>query len=197
MKPETLNLETTQPETAHARETENNSNSESVSSEVSVTNVEVVEIVENKSVRKYPHRGRKTILTDALGSEIASNVQLGLSMQAACKAAGVDHDSAEMWLTKGKGGVEPYATFLGKITEARHKAEAGMAAVVQRCATSDDERISLAAATWWLERRRPERWAKKDMNKVEVKQVDKLSDGELEDKIKKLAAARGWSGGEK
>jgi hypothetical protein len=189
---------TTFPETAGARETENNISSEIVSSEVSVTIVQDAEIIENKSAPLRKPQGRKTVLSDEIANRICANVELGLSMAAASKAAGVSHITVGHWLDKGRAGMQPYESFLEKLTKARHQAEAGMAQVVQRCAASDDERISLAAATWWLERRRPERWAKKDMNRVEVKDTtEKLSDSELEQKIRQLAAARGWSGGEK
>jgi hypothetical protein len=62
------------------------------------------------------------------------------------------------WCERGRRGEKPYEQFLQEATRARDAAEVRYAAVVAKAAKEGNE----AAARWWLERRRPDTWGRKD-----------------------------------
>lgn len=68
------------------------------------------------------------------------------------------------WKQRAADGEEPFVTFLTEATRARDAAETRMARIV--VAAAEDGNAS--AAQWWLERRRPENWGRRDHNVVEV-----------------------------
>lgn len=178
-------------ERGRARESEDMQDSGIVSSEVSVTIVQDAEIIEEENAFVTSSENRPSKCTDAMIEQICKSVRAGLSYEIAGRAAGLGPNTVQSWIAKGKLGKKPYNKLVAALTKARAQAEQRMAEVVQRCADSEDERISLAASTWWLERRRPERWAKTDKTKLKVEaDVAKLTDEELESKIRKLAVER-------
>ncbi len=62
------------------------------------------------------------------------------------------------WCDRGRRGEPVYDAFLQAATRARDAAEVRYAAVVAKAAKEGNE----SAARWWLERRRPETWGRKD-----------------------------------
>lgn len=137
--------------------------------------------------------GRPTSCTDEVVQAVVRAVERGLSLRAAAAAAGVSRESLTNWNRRGATGEEPYATFLRLVTRARATAEERMAAVVEQMATSGDVKVSLNAATWWLERRRPERWARRDRPEVTMRAEDPktLTREQLVERIRVLAVREG------
>lgn len=138
--------------------------------------------------------GRPTSCTEDVVQAVVRAVERGLSLRAAAAAAGVSKESVLNWKKRGASGEEPFASFLHRVTRARAAAEERMAAVVEQAAASADDKVSLSAAQWWLERRRPERWARKDRPQLTVQTENPatLDDSVLESRIAELAAERGW-----
>lgn len=63
------------------------------------------------------------------------------------------------WLARGRDGEPPFADFLDRVKEAEAQAEDVMVACVRTAAT---EPRHWQAAAWWLERARPQDWAKRE-----------------------------------
>lgn len=168
--------------TAPTRESEKTRERENVSSHSSVMAQETLKI------------GRPTSCTEDVILAIVRATERGLSLAAAASAAGVARATFTNWRRRGAQGEEPYATLVARVTRARATAEERMAAVVEQAAASADDKVSLSAAQWWLERRRPERWARKDRPQLTVQTENPaaLSDDELQARIAELAAEHGW-----
>lgn len=105
--------------------------------------------------------GRPTKLDDIRAKKICNALAAGHSYAAAARAANVDEHTIQNWMARGRSGEEPFLTFLGQVEAANQAAEDRAVRVLTSKFDSDDERVALAAAQWWLERRRAAEWAKK------------------------------------
>lgn len=110
--------------------------------------------------------GRPTKLTDDLAAKIVQVIRAGNYREVAARFAGVAPETLTRWLTRGekeKCGV--YATFRQSVLEAEEAAEIESVGCIRRLVKDGD----LKAATWYLERKFPERWGRKDHLRAEVK----------------------------
>jgi hypothetical protein len=125
--------------------------------------------------------GRKCKLTDELTDIICENIELGLSYNLTCQAAGISFDTFNNWMKAGE------AEESKKFSDFYDRVRASEAA----CAKESLERIRDAAntnwnaAAWLLERRYPADYGKKDhlnmQSKTENLNVNaQLSDDEIE-----------------
>ena len=137
--------------------------------------------------------GRPTKCEPATVARIVTALESGMSLRQAAVACGVSRDALNKWRKRGEAGEEPYATFVDQTTRARAVAEERMAAVVVAAAQSGDSKTSLNAATWWLERRRPERWARRDKPEVQIRTEDPrtLTREQLVARVVQLSVAEG------
>lgn len=115
-----------------------------------------------------PRVGRPTKLTDGLIDVIARSVESGNAYTTAANTAGVHDRTLYRWLTQADEDLaqDPpadtvHARLRQALTRAEAEAEARMVASV-KLATLTDWR----AAAWWLERRRPDKYAQR--SKVDV-----------------------------
>ena len=101
---------------------------------------------------------RPTKLDADRQARICEALALGVSIEAAAAHAGLSAACVHEWMARGRKGERLYAEFLEAATRARDAAEVRFAAVVAKAAKEGNE----AAARWWLERRRPDQWGRKD-----------------------------------
>lgn len=118
---------------------------------------------------------RPTDCTPERTAKVCEALALGVSWAAAAAHAGLDESTVTIWKQRGRDGEEPFATFLTAATRARASAEVRMAAIVLKSAQEGNA----AAAQWWLERRRPAEWGKRDTAVVEVQDPHKAIAGLL------------------
>jgi transposase len=83
-------------------------------------------------------------------------IRAGATGEVAAQAVGVDPSTFDLWLQKGRNGVQPYRDFSERVARARAESEAGLVARIASVAGKG----SWQAAAWLLERRFPERWGK-------------------------------------
>lgn len=102
--------------------------------------------------------GRPTKLDADRQAKVCEALALGVSIEAAAAHAGLSAACVHEWMARGRKGERLYTEFLEATTRARDAAEVRYAAVVAKAAKEGSE----SAARWWLERRRPETWGRKD-----------------------------------
>ena len=118
---------------------------------------------------------RPTKLTDEVQAKFCEALGLGVSIEAAAAHAGVSPATVHNWMKAGRDGKAPYVEFFAAATRARDRAEVRFAAVVAKAAQEG----SASAAQWWLERRRPEHWARRDADVQVTTHVHGASDGAI------------------
>ena len=111
---------------------------------------------------------RPTKCTPETTAKVCEALRLGCSWDAAGAHAGVERRTISDWRKRGEDGEEPFATFLHEATRARDAAEVRMAAIVMKHAQEGN----VGAAQWWLERRRPESWGRRERIEVESASPD-------------------------
>lgn len=103
--------------------------------------------------------GRPNHLNDETTKKLCDALRGGNYLETAAAYAGVPKTTLHDWLRKGRKGTEPYAAFVAEVEEALGAAETGF---VVRVATAARDPRHWTAAAWWLERRFPDRWGRRD-----------------------------------
>jgi transposase len=103
------------------------------------------------------HKHRKTSLTPKVQSIIVEAIEKGNYANTACWLAGISDVTYYHWKQRGERGEEPYASFLKAVKEAEAKAEADALKIITEAA-----RNSWQAAAWYLERKKPDKWGRKE-----------------------------------
>lgn len=101
--------------------------------------------------------GRPTSLDDTTKVRILAAVEAGCGRRTAAQAAGVDRSTLMRWLAAGRDGVEPFAAFEAEVRAAEARCELANVATIQAASAR-----TWQAAAWLLERKHPERWARRD-----------------------------------
>src|SRR5215472_15438219 len=99
--------------------------------------------------------GRTSKKTDARVQALCRLHAGGATRRAACAQVGVSHGTFYVWLERDQ-------TFLDAIQKAESDAELRFTGIVAAAASE-----SWQAAAWWLERRRPEDYARRERLEVE------------------------------
>lgn len=107
--------------------------------------------------RKKP--GPKTSLTPEMQQRIVDAITAGNYLDTAASYAGIARSTLHDWLKRGraKEAEEPFASFVAAVDEAMGKAETRFVALIAEAA-----KTTWTAGAWWLERRYPERWGRRD-----------------------------------
>ena len=126
--------------------------------------------------------GRKTKLTPTLQDDIVKRIRAGNYIKVSCRAVGISTSTYFDWLKKGEKGTPPYSEFLYSIKKAEAEAQVNFVAVIARAAPE-----SWQAAAWWLERRFPDLWGRREKIDLQgeiktVREADKI-----EEKFKNLS----------
>jgi len=106
------------------------------------------------------NRGRPTKLTPEIENKLIKFIALGVPLESASKACGLDYTTVREWLSRGKNEhpsrskTPQFAAFADRYDVAVGECEARLVAKIQSAADSDWK-----AAAWLLARRHPDRWA--------------------------------------
>jgi hypothetical protein len=131
--------------------------------------------------------GRPTKCTPEKIAEIAAHMRDGLWAQQACCLAKIDEATYYRWVERGNEGREPYAAFCEAIKEAEVQAEKNALDTVRMGAVGS-EAVNWQSASWYLERRYPARYGRRDPDKMALSEMDKrLKQLEIETAEAKLA----------
>jgi hypothetical protein len=107
--------------------------------------------------RKKPQK-----LTPQTVDRILEAVRTGCYFDSAAACAGISKSTLFDWMKKGEGGVEPYATFRQQMLAAEDECEEEVVKIWKAHMPKNWQ-----AAAAFLERRRPEKWSRRDYSKVE------------------------------
>lgn len=98
---------------------------------------------------------------------ILAGLQQGNTRRASAEAAGVSSRTLQRWLQRGRDSkTGKYVELLRRVEAAECKAETAMVKSIVQAASEGDWR----AAAWWLERRVPQDFAKRQRLSVEPEQ---------------------------
>jgi len=133
-------------------------------------------------------RGRPTKLTPKLGDEIVTRVRLGAYVETVALAVGISKSTFYVWWARGGSGKPEdagYADWRRRVEQAEAEAEVLMAGRVTRAANENWQ-----AAQFWLERRKPDRWARMSQRASEDRPAVDVSEDDPFLEVDELAAAR-------
>lgn len=105
--------------------------------------------------------GRPSRFTQELQDKIVAGVRMGLTKCVASELAGVPVGTFKDWMAWGLDGREPYAAFSAAIQKAVAESEAMLLSTIK-----DASKKEWTAAAWIMERRFPERWARREALKI-------------------------------
>lgn len=94
---------------------------------------------------------RKAKLNADIQKRICALVNGGAPLTTACVASGVSWNTAKVWMSKGRKGLEPYAEFVSAVKQAK---AAWACAATMRITKAGQE--DWRASAWLLERRMKE-----------------------------------------
>ena len=127
--------------------------------------------------------GRKTKLTKELTDEIVKRIRAGNYIKVACQAVGISHTAYFDWIKKGEDGISPYAEFLYAVKKAEAEAHVTYVAIIASQAPTQWQ-----AAAWWLERKFPDKWAKREKIEIGQEQVSSKEVETIEARFSHLSA---------
>lgn len=135
--------------------------------------------------------GQPTKLTPEVQERICSAIRAGNYIAAACAFAGICHQTYRNWMLWGEAGKSPiYVGFLESVKKAEADSEVALVAVWKRHTAENWQ-----AAAALLERRFPERWARRNPDdtpkrKLECEKV-KAETRLLDAKLREVEAGQG------
>ena len=109
--------------------------------------------------------GRPTKLTEEVQAAIVESIKRGCTFKAAALAAGIAEGTFFKWMKRGEQAKK------GRFFEFRQaikKAEAEAVSFAVSCIFQQVKKGNWQAAAWWLERRYPEDWGKKERVEMET-----------------------------
>lgn len=102
-------------------------------------------------------------MTPEISLKITTALRNGVSVNAACRIAGVPSSTYYKWLTKGRDGMEAYEAFYQAVEQATGEAEAHFLSMLQSIA-SGETKGNWQAYAWILERRFHGDWRRRDFD---------------------------------
>lgn len=121
--------------------------------------------------------GRPTDLTSQVQAKIVQAIVGGNDNKVAAAYAGIGESTFYAWLERGRkerarlaaspnarprAKETPFVEFLASIEKAQADAEARNVALIAKAAAEG----TWTAAAWWLERKHPDRWGRKERHEV-------------------------------
>ena len=132
-------------------------------------------------------RGRKTKLTPETQEKICKYIKTGYTIEQSCALTGIGVSTYYAWKEKGKTAKRgKFREFLEAVKNAEKIAEAKYLAIITRAAVGDPEKKvkgDWKAAAWYLERRNPQQFARRDFLRQDVN-ANVKGDVKLDLKIK-------------
>lgn len=123
------------------------------------------------------HMGRPTKLTARVQRALCGALLRGNTRENAALTAGISRSTLTTWLHLGRTEASGrYTSFLAAVEKAEAAAVQASVGVVRHAA-----RDTWQAAAWWLERRYPDEWGRKD--RVEITEVLRREAGRLAEEM--------------
>lgn len=115
---------------------------------------------------------RPSKLTDEVIEKITHAIKLGTTLYRAAEIAGIGTNTFRVWLRRGEADIEAgkttrHARLVQEVTKTNAKVASLVEGSVLHAALHDRD---VKASTWWLERRLPNEYGRRDKVEVEVKQ---------------------------
>ena len=107
--------------------------------------------------KQQPKKKVTNKYTPEVKLEICKILAEGNTRHTAASLAGVSYDTFLSWFRKGEAGEEPYDEFYREVKYAEDEAIRRNLAIIQKAAEK-----SWQAAAWFLERKNPTDWGRKD-----------------------------------
>lgn len=133
-----------------------------------------------KTKRTAP-RGRPSKFTPEVKNTICDYISAGNYIDTSCRLAGVDYTTFRGWVVRGEQeGKGEYFDFLRQVRLAEAQAEAERVRLILQAGRLDDWK----ANAWYLERKYPERWGKKEQLDAKVQsQHTEIKEYKIEQQI--------------
>lgn len=132
--------------------------------------------------------GRPTKLTPERAKIIADAIAAGNYYETACALAGVDYTTVRKWIQKGeKAQKGALFEFVKAVKKAEAFAEAERIKRIREAAKEGNWQ----ADAWWLERRFPERWGRKERQEISGPGGGPIQFQSFAEMMKALRAQRG------
>jgi hypothetical protein len=138
--------------------------------------------------------GRPTKLTPAIQKKICDGLRNGLYADSAAILGGICEDTYYEWIKRGEAGDEPYASFSEAVKEATAEAEQNALADVKMGRTGKDDPPHWTSAAWFLERRFPSKYGRRDPDHGLKTKALELEVETLRAKLKLLEAGQNPDG---
>jgi transposase len=104
-------------------------------------------------------KGRPSKFTPEIKDNICEYISQGNYLDTSCRLAGIDYSTFRGWMVKGEQeGKGEYFEFLRQVRLAEAQAEAERVRLILQAGKLDDWK----ANAWYLERKYPDRWGKKE-----------------------------------
>lgn len=111
-------------------------------------------------------KGRPTKMSEETTKKICKYIADGNYLDTACRLAGLDYSTMRRWVQKGEQeGKGVYYEFAEALKTAEAQAEAKRVELILKAGKLNDWK----ANAWYLERKYPERWGKRDHLEANIK----------------------------
>ena len=110
---------------------------------------------------------RTTILSEVIQNAMVEAIEAGNYASTAAESVGIGESTHYRWMKQGEEGIEPYRGYWEAIKKAEAQAE--MSAVQNIQTHSAD---NWTASAWYLERKFPDKWGRKDKLTQEISGKD-------------------------
>jgi len=107
--------------------------------------------------------GRPTKLTPEVADKICQAIAGGNYREVAAAWAGIGERTLREWMQRGESPRSRYHDFRRRVLEAEQAAEIRAVGLIMASAAKDPKH-----AQWWLQRKHPERWGRKDRLQAEI-----------------------------
>jgi hypothetical protein len=115
---------------------------------------------------------KQTECTPERTERICAALRSGNTRENSAKIGGIQPRAFYNWMAKGRAGLEPYVRFEQAVKEAESDAEAWhIANLVSHASTT------WQVSAWWLERRNPTKWGRRDMSYERAKREERRAQG--------------------
>jgi transposase len=117
------------------------------------------------TTKRKNKKGRPCKLTKKLQDELCEHIQEGNYLDTACRIVGIDYATMRRWILRGEEeGQGKFYNFCEAIKRAEALAEAWRVKQIKKASYEDWK-----ANAWYLERKYPQRWGKKDSLEAQIK----------------------------
>ena len=134
---------------------------------------------------------RPTKLDDIRAKRLINAIAEGASLAGAARSAGIAESTLFDWLARGRDGEAPFAEFSERLTKAEGETEVRVTSALMRAIDNGH----VGAMSFWLERRLPVQWSKRDATPQDGRAEGDATDLDIATLESVLAAAKSRKAG--